>query len=152
MNRRSFLIASGAAIPAAAFLAQPAFAAALPVYAIGDIAINGYDPVAYFTDGQPVEGTAEFTSDWDGVMVLFASVANKDMFDADPEAFVPKYGGYCAYAVSKGYTASTDPAAWTIHEGRLYLNYSRSVRTLWNLSREAHIASANANWPRVLEG
>ncbi len=85
-------------------------------------------------------------------MVHFACAADKEMFDADPEAFAPKYAGYCAYAVSKSYTASTDPAVWTIHEVRLYLNYSRSVWAIWNLKRDDHIVSADANWPRVLEG
>lgn len=152
MNRRSFLIASTAAIPIAVFCARPALAAEPPVYASDSIAINGYDPVAYFTEGKPVKGLSEFSSDWNGATVLFASEAHKKMFDADPEAFAPKYGGYCAYAVSKGYTASTDPDAWTIHEGRLYLNFSKSVRALWTLKRKSHIASADANWPSVLEG
>ena len=152
MNRRAFLIATAAGIPAASLLTQPAFAAQPPVFATNSIAINGYDPVAYFTEGKPVEGVAAFSSEWDGATVLFAGAAHKVMFDADPEAYAPKYGGYCAYAVSKGYTASTDPNAWTVHEGRLYLNYSRSVRALWTARRRSHIESADANWPDVLEG
>ncbi len=152
MNRRTFLIATATALPAAGLLTQPVFAAQPPVFATDNIAINGYDPVAYFTEEMPVEGFAEFSSEWDGATVLFASAAHKEMFDADPEAYAPKYGGYCAYAVSKGYTASTDPNAWTVHEGRLYLNYSRSVRALWTARRSSHIRSADANWPSVLEG
>jgi len=152
MNRRTFLITTATAIPAATLLTQPAFAAQPPVFATNGIAINGYDPVAYFTEEKPVEGVAEFSSEWNGATVLFASAAHKAMFDADPEKYAPKYGGYCAYAVSKGYTASTDPAAWSVHEGRLYLNYSRSVRALWAARRSSHIKSADANWPSVLEG
>lgn len=152
MNRRTFLIATAAAVPAATIISQPAFAAQPPVYATGNIAINGYDPVAYFTQGEPVEGTQEFSSEWEGATVLFASAAHKEMFDSDPVKYAPKYGGYCAYAVSKGYTASTDPAAWSVHEGRLYLNYSKSVRALWTARRSSHIKSADANWPSVLEG
>ena len=87
-----------------------------------------------------------------GAVMRFASAGNKEMFDADPEAFAPKYGGYCAYAVSRGYTASTDPAAWSIYEDRLYLNYSRSVRALWALNKAGHVESADANWSGVLEG
>lgn len=150
LTRRSFLAASAAAIPAAALLSQPAAAAEPPVYATGGIAINGYDPVAYFTEGKPVEGSSEFTSDWDGATLQFASAENKAMFDADPIKFAPKYGGYCAYAVSKGYTASTDPTAWSIHEDRLYLNYSKSVRALWSARKRHHITQADANWPSVL--
>lgn len=152
MNRRAFLIAMAAATPAATLWTQPAFAAQPLVYATENIAINGYDPVAYFTEEKPVEGVAEFSSDWDGATVLFASAAHKEMFDADPETYAPKYGGYCAYAVSKGYTASTNPAAWTVHQGGLYLNYSRSVRALWSARRSSHITSADTNWPGVLEG
>ena len=152
MNRRTFLVAGMSAVPAATFLSRPAVAAEPPVFATNNVAINGYDPVAYFTESKPVAGTVAVTSDWDGATVLFASAANKEMFDANPEAFAPKYGGYCAYAVSKGYIASTDPDAWTIHEDRLYLNYSKSVRALWTLKRSSHISSADANWPDVLEG
>ena len=152
MNKRTFLIAVATALPATAFLSQSAVAAEPLVYATGDIAINGYDLVVYFTEGKPVKGVARLSSQWEGAMVHFPNAAHKEMFDADPEALAPKYGGYCSYAVSKGYTPSTDSAAWTIHEVRLYLNYSRSVWTLWNLKRDDHIVSADANWPRLLEG
>ena len=149
MNRRTFLVATVAAVPAAAFV-TPAFAAKSPVFQSGGVAINGYDPVAYFTEGKPVEGSPEFTSDWDGAVLQFASAENKAMFDADPDAYAPAYGGYCAYAVSRGYTASTDPDAWSIYEDRLFLNYSRSVRALWRLDKAGHVASGDANWPSVL--
>ena len=149
LTRRSFLVAT-AALPTAALLSRPAAAAEPPVYATGGIAINGYDPVAYFTEGKPVEGSPDHTSDWEGATVQFSSAANKALFDGDPEKYAPKYGGYCAYAVSKGYTASTDPAAWSIHEDRLYLNYSKSVRALWAARKRHHIEQADKNWPSVL--
>lgn len=149
LTRRSFLVAT-AAVPTAALLSRPAAAAEPPVYATGGIAINGYDPVAYFTEGKPVEGSPDHTSDWEGATVQFSSAENKAMFDGDPEKYAPKYGGYCAYAVSKGYTASTDPAAWSIHEDRLYLNYSKSVRALWAARKRHHIEQADKNWPSVL--
>ena len=149
LTRRSFLVAS-AAVPAAALLTQPAVAAEPPVNASNGIAIQGYDPVAYFTESKAVKGSAEFTSDWEGATVQFASAENKAMFDADPVKFAPKYGGYCAYAVSKGYTAGIDPQAWSIHEDRLYLNFSKSVRALWAARKRHHIRQADANWPSVL--
>ena len=149
LTRRSFLVAT-AALPTAALLSRPAAAAKPPVYATGGIAINGYDPVAYFTEGKPVEGSPDHTSDWEGATVQFSSAENKALFDGDPEKYAPKYGGYCAYAVSKGYTASTDPAAWSIHEDRLYLNYSKSVRALWAARKRHHIEQADKNWPSVL--
>lgn len=149
LTRRSFLVAT-AALPTAALLSRPAAAAEPPVYATSGIAINGYDPVAYFTEGKPVEGSPDHTSDWEGATVQFSSAENKAMFDGDPEKYAPKYGGYCAYAVSKGYTASTDPAAWSIYEDRLYLNYSKSVRALWAARKRHHIEQADKNWPSVL--
>ena len=149
LTRRSFLVAT-AALPTAALLSRPAAAAEPPVYATGGIAINGYDPVAYFTEGKPVEGSPDHTSDWEGATVQFSSAENKALFDGDPEKYAPKYGGYCAYAVSKGYTASTDPAAWSIYEDRLYLNYSKSVRALWAARKRHHIEQADKNWPSVL--
>lgn len=150
LTRRSFLL-SAAAMPAISWLATPALAATPPVYATDGVAINGYDPVAYFTEGKPVKGSADHTSDWNGATLRFASAENKATFDADPDAYAPKYGGYCAYAVSKGYTASTDPDAWTIHENRLYLNYSKTVRLLWSRDIPGNVALGDANWPKVLE-
>lgn len=149
MNRRKFLVTTAAALPVAAIV-TPAFAAKPPVFQSGGVAINGYDPVAYFTEGKPVEGSPEFTSDWDGAVLQFVSAENKALYDADPIAYAPAYGGYCAYAVSKGYTASTDPKAWSIYENRLFLNYSRSVRALWSLNKAERVASGDANWPSVL--
>lgn len=148
-TRRQFLVLA-AALPATLAGARLALAATPPVFATDGVAINGYDPVAYFTEGRPVEGTDAFTSEWDGATVRFASAENKAMFDADRERFAPRYGGYCAYAVSKGYTATTDPNAWSIYEDRLYLNYSRIVRGLWSRDIPGHIARADANWPGVL--
>ncbi|MEO1705790.1 MAG: YHS domain-containing (seleno)protein, partial [Pseudomonadota bacterium] len=117
----------------------------------GHVAINGYDPVAYFTEEKPVEGSAEFTADYMGATFRFASAENRDTFAADPEAYAPQYGGYCAYAVSRGYTATTSPRAWTVHEGKLYLNFNRAVRTLWLRDVPGNVMAGDANWPKVLE-
>ena len=149
LTRRTFL-ASTAAIPAATLLAQTAAAAEPPVFATGGLAINGYDPVGYFTEGKAVKGSPKHTVDWDGATLQFASAENKAMFEGDPEKYAPKYGGYCAFAVSKGYIAKTDPDAWSIHEDRLYLNYSKSVRALWAARKRHHIKQADMNWPNVL--
>ncbi|MEM1302255.1 MAG: YHS domain-containing (seleno)protein [Pseudomonadota bacterium] len=149
LTRRSFLMAAAAA--PVALTAIPALAAEPPVYAEDGVAINGYDPVAYFTESQPVEGSAEFTADHDGATFRFASAANRDTFAADPAAYAPQYGGYCAYAVSRGYTATTSPNAWTVHEGKLYLNFNRAVRTLWSRDIPGNIVKGDANWPTVLE-
>lgn len=148
-TRRQFLKFS-VALPVVFVMSGPAVAATPPVFAEDGVAINGYDPVAYFTVGKAVRGEASFTSDWNGAVLRFATWENKATFDSDPEKYAPKYGGYCAYAVSQGYTASTDPDAWTIHEGRLYLNYSKRVRRTWLKDVEAHIGAADRNWPAVL--
>lgn len=135
----------------AASLATPAFAAQDPIFNTGGIAINGYDPVAYFTDAKPVKGRADMTSAYNGSTFQFASVQSKAKFDAAPQKYAPQYGGYCAYAVSKGSTAKTDPDAWTIVDGKLYLNYNRAVRAIWKTDITGNIAKADANWPQVLE-
>lgn len=117
----------------------------------GNTAIKGYDPVAYFTKGEPVKGGKAFTVEWRGANWLFANEANKELFEANPEKYAPQYGGYCAYAVSQGATASIDPEAWTIHEGKLYLNYSKAVQRDWLEDREGYIRLADEAWPKLLE-
>ena len=151
MLTRRTVLSSALALSAATVLSRPAFAAKAPVFATDGVAINGFDPVAYFTEGRPVAGDPGIWSDWDGARMLFATVENKAMFDADPETYAPKYGGYCAYAVSKGATAPTDPEAWTVHEGRLYLNFSTDVRSLWRQDIPGNVALADGNWPGVLD-
>ena len=147
ITRRDTLVLACAAlaVPASADAAQPS------VFSEGGAAINGYDPVAYFELEGPVEGTSEFSLEWNGATWHFATAANRDLFEADPDAFAPQYGGYCAYAVSRGYTASTDPDAWSVHDDKLYLNYNRLVRALWSRDIPGNIVKGDANWPDVLE-
>ena len=142
-----FLLAS---VPAAAALAPSAFAMSAEIYANDGIAIDGSDAVAYFDGNGPVEGSQEFSLDWKGATWLFASAANRDAFAADPEAYAPQYGGYCAWAAAEGYVASTHPNAWTIHEGKLYLNFNRSVRRRWERDIPGNVARGDANWPGIL--
>ena len=113
------------------------------------VAIEGTDPVAYFTESKPVEGSKKFTHEWDGVNWRFASAKNRDLFKADPAKYVPQFGGWCAYAVSRGYTASIEPEAWSIVDGKLYLNYSLSVRKQWQADVPGNIRKGIENWPRV---
>ena len=148
-TRRHLLLLAAAALPLA-LLPRGAEAQEPAVFSGGGAAINGYDPVAYFTDGAPVKGDAAFTTMWNGADWRFASAANQAAFEANPDAYAPQYGGYCAYAVANGYTAKTDPDAWSIVDGKLYLNYSRRVRGLWERDVPGHVASADANWPAVL--
>ncbi|MEM8949131.1 MAG: YHS domain-containing (seleno)protein [Pseudomonadota bacterium] len=145
MNRR--LILAGAL----ALAATPALAKE-PVYTstFSNIAASGYDVVAYFTEGKPVEGSRDFTTDYNGAAWRFASKANRDAFAENPERYAPQYGGYCAWAVSQGYTASTDPEAWKIVDDKLYLNYSKSVQATWEQDIPGNIDKGDANWPSVL--
>ncbi len=115
------------------------------------VAIKGYDPVAYFTDGKPVKGDSDFSYEWNGAEWRFASVAHRDLFKGDPVKYAPQYGGYCAWAVSRGYTAGIDPDAWKIVNGRLYLNYSMKVQQQWSEDIHGNIAKAEENWPKILK-
>lgn len=127
-----------------------AYAGKSMVFATSKGAIRGHDPVAYFTDGKPTKGSDQHTFEWKGEKFKFASAENLARFKGDPEKYAPQYGGYCAYAVSQGYTASTVPEAWTIVDGKLYLNYSLGVQKRWRKDIPGHIAAADKNWPGVL--
>jgi YHS domain-containing protein len=132
-----------------------ALAGALPAAAGDQInasswsgAIEGYDPVAYFEQGQPVAG-GDYEYAWMDATWYFASAENRDKFAADPEKYAPQYGGYCAWAVSQGYTAKIDPQAWSIVDGKLYLNYSKGVQSQWQQDVPGNIAKGDANWPAI---
>ena len=113
-------------------------------------AIRGYDPVAYFTQGEPVEGDGDFTHEWMDAKWYFASAKNRDAFAQDPARYAPQFGGYCAWAVSQNYTASTDPDAWKIAGGKLNLNYSKGVQEQWIAGGvEKLIVQGARNWPAI---
>ncbi|WP_147105743.1 YHS domain-containing (seleno)protein [Tateyamaria sp. syn59] len=150
MPSRRTVLTLAASLPAALLTARYAVASTPPVYANDGIAVDGSDVVAYFTEGTPVKGSADFTHTWNGVDWHFASAANRNTFAADPEAYAPQYGGYCAWAVSEGYTASTIPEAWKIVDGKLYLNFNRRIQRRWERDIPARIAAGDANWPGVL--
>ena len=115
------------------------------------LAIKGYDPVAYHKKGEPVKGSGQHEIEWKGAKWRFASAAHRDLFASDPEKYAPRYGGYCAWAVSQGYTASVDPVnAWNIVDGKLYLNYNVEIKEKWEKDIPGHIQQADANWPGVL--
>ncbi len=115
-------------------------------------AIRGYDPVAYHTEKKPVKGKRAHRVEWKGATWSFASARNKELFEGNPEKYAPKYGGYCAWAVSQGYTASIDPDAWSLVDGSLYLNYSLGVREQWSRDIPGNITKGDANWPKLLAG
>ncbi len=144
-NRRSLLKMAAAL----AVLPATAFAATTKTYSSRGVAIDGSDAVAYFTEGKPVEGSKDFTHEWNGVTWRFSSAKNRDLFAAAPEDYAPQYGGFCAYAVAQGSLASTTPEAWKIVDGKLYLNYSRRIQRRWDRNIPEYIADGDRNWPSL---
>ncbi|MBR9812749.1 YHS domain protein [bacterium] len=114
-----------------------------------DTAIKGYDTVAYFTEGQPTKGSDDFTAQWSGATWKFANAEHLAKFEADPEKYAPQYGGHCAFAVAKGDLVKIDPEAWSIVDGKLYLNYSESIQEKWDANRGDFIARADQQWPEI---
>ncbi|MGH6932362.1 MAG: YHS domain-containing (seleno)protein [Dongiaceae bacterium] len=119
----------------------------------GGVAIQGYDPVAYFSEGSAVKGDAQYSAEWQGATWHFASAANRDAFVAAPESYAPQYGGWCAFGATEGYAAETDPAeAWTIVDGKLYLNWDKDVKSQWSQDIPGHLKKSESNWPAIQTG
>jgi len=121
------------------------------VYATKAGAIKGYDPVAYFTQNKPIKGQADITFEWNDGIWHFASAENRDLFQQNPEKYAPQYGGWCAYGWAQGYPAKTEPEAWSIVDGKLYLNYNLSVQTDWNKKQSKYIQTADKNWANAVK-
>ncbi|MGB1799797.1 MAG: YHS domain-containing (seleno)protein [Gammaproteobacteria bacterium] len=109
-------------------------------------AIRGYDPVAYFTEERPVLGSDKYNYQYDGATWYFSSKENMQLFENNPEKYAPQYGGYCAYGMAKGFVVSTDPEAFSLADGKLYLNYSLGVRKTWLKDVSGNIEKADKNW------
>ena len=155
MMLRRTMTAGAVALGAAALVVGPSLikaAAQSPVNVLagGRVAIHGYDPVAYFVDGGPRKGRPDLALDHAGARWLFASEANRERFRAEPEKYLPAYGGYCAYGVAQGYLVKIDPDAWAIVNGRLYLNYDRSIARTWRKDVPGYVTKADANWPGLV--
>ncbi len=114
------------------------------------LALRGHDPVAYFDEARALPGSADHSLEWKGATWRFSSAERLERFRAEPGRYAPQYGGYCAYAVASGSTASVDPEAWRIVDGKLYLNYSRSIQAEWDKDVPGYIRRADESWPRLL--
>ncbi len=141
LARRSFLSA----------IAMTVLVASGPARAASDkqptrIGIAGYDPVAYFTEGRPVQGSSEFEYVWQNSRWYFASAAHRDMFRANPEHYAPQYAGYCAVGVGMGTKAKIDPTAWTIVDGKLYFTHDHKTLEDFHRDPQASIKQADENW------
>ena len=110
------------------------------------VALAGFDAVAYFAVDNAVKGNQNYQLAWNGAKWFFSSEENMKKFQANPEAYAPQFGGYCSYAVSKGYTADGDPNAWKIVDGKLYLNYSPEVKKMWEQDQSERIKQGEKNW------
>lgn len=148
---RRVLIASGAA----ALLARPGMADEPRWYQNRAFAADGADVVAYFglePGANGVAGSDKFVTEWNGAKWRFSSAENQAAFEANPQKYAPQFGGYCSWAVSQGYTAHGDKDAWTVHGGKLYLNYNKSIRRKWSGDIPGNVSKGEANWPKVLGG
>ncbi|CAN1543700.1 hypothetical protein MCEMSEM23_01872 [Rhabdaerophilaceae bacterium] len=156
-SRRWFLIklsvACASLASAAAFFQRKAAGqpvAPVETSRIAGVAISGHDAVAYFTNSKPVMGRREFSLSHEGAEWWFATAENRARFQANPARYAPQFGGYCSWAVSQGYTASADPEAWAIRDGKLYLNYDKSIQERWATDIPGHIAKGNTHWPTLV--
>jgi len=114
------------------------------------LALQGYDPVAFFTQSRPVKGVAQFESTYNGARYLFASVEDKALFDANPAKYEPQFGGFCAYGASQGHTAPIKIEAWQIVNGRLLMQYDLGVKKEFNKDQQGNLQKADKNWPGIV--
>lgn len=151
MNLKNLIAAIGLGLVTVA-VPTAAHAADAPVYTgtFNNLAVSGYDTVAYFTQGKPVKGAPTYKVNYKGAEWRFVSPQNLAAFKANPAKYAPQYGGYCAWAVSQGYTASGDPTVWKVVNNKLYLNYNQEIGTKWSRNIPGFIKSGDANWPKVL--
>ncbi|HEX5220352.1 MAG TPA: YHS domain-containing (seleno)protein [Verrucomicrobiae bacterium] len=114
------------------------------------LAIQGYDPVAYFTDNKPVKGNAKFSSEYEGAKYHFASAEHKELFDGNPAKYAPAYGGFCGYAASVGKVRPANPLIWSIVHGQLILQHTKGADQLWKKDVAGNKAKADKYWPYLI--
>src|SRR6266478_7626417 len=134
-------------------LALPAFAQTKTLLSLDKtgVAIQGYDPVAFFTDNMQMKGKPEFSARYNGALYYFTSKEHRELFNGDPAKYEPVFGGYCAYGVSRGKLVEIDVNAFQIVNDRLLLQYSKSVREDFNKDKEGNLTKAEHNWPGLIE-
>ncbi len=116
-----------------------------------DLAIQGYDPVAYFTKHKAVEGSAKYTATHDGAIYRFSSKKNRDLFNANTDKYAPQFGGYCAMGVALNKKFDVDPLAFHIDDNKLYLNLNKDVQKKWLTDVDGHVVSATRIWSGIEE-
>ncbi|HUL34433.1 MAG TPA: YHS domain-containing (seleno)protein [Candidatus Eisenbacteria bacterium] len=115
------------------------------------VAIQGYDPVAFFTQNKPVKGDKRFESTYKGATYYFVSGEDKAAFDASPGKYEPEFGGFCAYGVSRGKLVPVDVQAFQIVNGKLLLQYDLDIKEKFNKDQAGNLDKANQNWPQLVE-
>ena len=121
------------------------------IYAPNGVAIGGYDPVSYFLDHQAAVGSSAYRTHWGGAEWHFVNADHKNMFDKSPESYAPQYGGYCSFGVGLGDKAHSSPKAWSIVDGKLYLNQTTAVNKIWRATRFLMVPAAEHNWPKLIQ-
>lgn len=133
-------------------LVLPALAGAQPVNTDSSgLALKGYDPVAYFTTGQPMRGDPRYTATHEGATYRFSSATNRDAFAREAARYAPQYGGYCAFGVAGGYKVRIDPEAFTVRDGKLYLNYDKRVQARWLTDVPGYLEKSESKWAGLRE-
>lgn len=115
------------------------------------VAIQGYDPVAFFTDSKPVEGNPSIRSNYNGALYYFTSAEHKASFDTNPQKYIPQFGGYCAYAASIDTISPIDPNYWEIVDGRLLLQHNQRAWDAWHKDAPGNLVKADKNWPGIVD-
>ena len=150
LSKRTIIAFATAIALTAGAAVVPAAAAGPDVNAtITGLALRGYDPVAYFTDGKPLPGDYKITARYNGATYRFASQEHKNLFEADPVKYLPQYGGFCAFGAAQGLKVDGDPSVWKIVDGKLYLNLAPPVYDRWSADIPGYVKSANDNWPSL---
>ena len=116
-----------------------------------NVAIKGYDTVAYFTEGQAMKGKSNFVASWNNAEWFFANAGHRDLFAANPERYAPQFGGFCANGLSKGKQVAANPEIWVIVDGKLYIKFSEKARAQWNKDRAEKIKKGEENWAKYQE-
>lgn len=152
-TRRQLLALSATALlPAISLYSSKSTAGKPAIYTSrsNDLALGGHDCVAYFKQNAATKGDATLTEKYLGASWSFSSQQNLDEFKADPDAFIPQYGGYCAFSVAKDKLFKGDPTVWAVENGKLYINFNKALHSLWLARKEEMIDKADSHWPAIL--
>jgi YHS domain-containing protein len=149
VSRRLVLAAVSALGASAAFETRLAAQGAAKPPSPERVALNGYDPVAYFTDGRPAKGSTEFSASFDGTTYHFKNAQHRALFVADPDRYAPQYKAYCAITIARGAKMEVDPEAFLIWNGKLYMFAGKPGVAMFQQEAAAIVAKAEAAWPEV---